>query len=158
MKYSYRSHGSTVDPSTVYSELLKIQKTKGRLKAVDVVENARPKRSPLHPCFEWDDEAAAEEYRLFQARNLIHSIRVRDSEDSEPKRVFVSIKDPEGHGHTYYTTQQISVTPELRAKMMSECFAELIACKAKYRELSDIAKFQPVFREIERLEEDELAS
>lgn len=53
----------------------------GGLTAPMVVESARPKDAPLHGYFEWDDKAAAEEFRLEQARSMIRRVRfvVEDS-------------------------------------------------------------------------------
>lgn len=48
----------------------------GVLEAGHVVEDARPAESLLHRYFEWDDGAAAEAYRIDQARRLIRSVRV----------------------------------------------------------------------------------
>lgn len=48
----------------------------GRLTANDVVEAARDPRSPLHEHFEWDDDAAAEAWRIEQARRLIRTVRL----------------------------------------------------------------------------------
>lgn len=49
----------------------------GLLHAQAVVEAARAASSPLHGYFTWDDDEAAEAYRLGQARQLIRSYRVR---------------------------------------------------------------------------------
>jgi len=48
----------------------------GILQAEDVLEEARNPDSPLHPMFEWDDQVAAHQYRLEQARALIREVRV----------------------------------------------------------------------------------
>lgn len=50
--------------------------TDGAVRAPEIVEAARPADAPLHRYFEWDDAAAAEEYRLDQARKLARSIVV----------------------------------------------------------------------------------
>jgi hypothetical protein len=41
-----------------------------------VVREARNPKHPLHECFDWNDEKAAHEHRLDQARALISSIQV----------------------------------------------------------------------------------
>jgi len=48
----------------------------GILQAYDVLTEARNPDSPLHPMFEWDDQVAAHQYRLDQARALIREVRV----------------------------------------------------------------------------------
>jgi len=54
---------------------LKALERDGRLYPADVVNAARPKSSPLHRYFDWDDRSAAEKYRLDQARALIRSVQ-----------------------------------------------------------------------------------
>ena len=44
--------------------------------AEELVKAARPKRSPIHKLFEWDDRIAAAEQRLIQARVMINSLQV----------------------------------------------------------------------------------
>jgi len=61
-----------------------------------VVEESRPEDAPLHPEFEWDDHAAAELYREYQARYIIQSVTVRMPEKQEPTyiRAYVSVQPP----------------------------------------------------------------
>lgn len=60
----------------------------GALTAHDVLELARPKTSPLHEYFEWDDSVAAERYRLRQAQKLITCLVV-EFDGGEPVRKYV---------------------------------------------------------------------
>lgn len=46
----------------------------GRLDPQSVLDDATAEDSPLHPLFEWDDETAAKEHRLQQARRVIRSV------------------------------------------------------------------------------------
>ncbi len=48
----------------------------GKLTPEQVLDAARPDESPLHGFFEWDDSAAAEAYRIEQARELIRRVRI----------------------------------------------------------------------------------
>jgi hypothetical protein len=48
----------------------------GLLKPAEVVNAARSEESPLHHCFCWDDNEAAEKWREEQARQLIRSVRI----------------------------------------------------------------------------------
>ena len=58
-----------------------------------LIDKARPKSSPIHNAFEWDDKVAAEEYRMGQSRVWHRKVRItiveNASVDSEPKRVRV---------------------------------------------------------------------
>lgn len=45
--------------------------------AAEVVAAARPKRSPMHSMFEWNDSVAAEKYREDQARRWMERIHIK---------------------------------------------------------------------------------
>lgn len=75
-------------------------KLNGSLVAADVVEDARNKKSPLHPNFEWDDAKAAHEHRLATARTLVGSIRVvmvNEKAVEPPVRAFVHVSREIGY-------------------------------------------------------------
>jgi len=59
----------------------------GSVKSTELVDEARPKNSPAHPAFEWDDTLAGEEYRLIQARKWIRVVEIIREADSEPERL-----------------------------------------------------------------------
>jgi len=61
---------SGLAPETVAGELERL----GWFNIPAVVADAKSPQSPLHACFEWDDEVAAEKYRDHQARTLIDSV------------------------------------------------------------------------------------
>jgi len=48
----------------------------GDLSAGSLLELARPDDSDIHDCFEWQDEVAAEHFRMHQARTYIRTIRI----------------------------------------------------------------------------------
>lgn len=54
-----------IDPEVAGERLAAIKKGRGGgvISPAAVVEDARPKDSPLHPAFEWCDAAAAKRYR-----------------------------------------------------------------------------------------------
>ena len=70
----------------------------GDLTPAQIVEDARPPESLLHPCFEWDDTKAADSYRLSQAGYLVRAIVTPYGEDEEEDvvRAFVSIQSEQG--------------------------------------------------------------
>jgi hypothetical protein len=66
-----------------------------RLLPADVVEKARDPDSPLHSHFEWDNTAAAEKYRLVQARTLIRTVKLMVTVHDVPVSVSYYVRDPE---------------------------------------------------------------
>ncbi len=60
----------------VVEAVKELEDRQGRLFPSEVLNAARDENSPLHDFFEWDDSAAAEAYRLDQARELIRRIKI----------------------------------------------------------------------------------
>jgi hypothetical protein len=77
-----------VEPG-VSAVLLGLYQRDGELTAETVVAEARNRRSRLHRHFEWDDGAAATQWRLHQARLLINHCMVSIME--QPVREFVHL-------------------------------------------------------------------
>src|SRR3990167_1553214 len=73
---SIRAFGTSLDPSVVSRELLRIHRAHHGICAENVVEAARPVGSTLHDAFSWDTEANSEAWLLHCARNLIKSVEV----------------------------------------------------------------------------------
>lgn len=86
-----------VNRDTVAAELDRIYRMAGAVTPAGVVEAARPEQAPLHPVFEWDDAVAAEQHRLWQARQLIRTVVIRtESGAVEPAYVHVTTSDGDG--------------------------------------------------------------
>ena len=85
-----------VDAQTAGEELQRIYQEKGGLNPSDIVEESRNDSAPLHPCFEWDDEIAAEKYRQTQAMQIVRSIvTIQESDKKKPQevRAFVHVQE-----------------------------------------------------------------
>jgi hypothetical protein len=71
--------GSSFDDekAQVYGEFLwKMREENGDvLTPHQIVDKAKPKNSPIHEYFEWDDGIASEKYRIWQARYLIGLVK-----------------------------------------------------------------------------------
>jgi hypothetical protein len=81
--------------SDVIAALAALEDSEGRLMADAVVDAARDPSSALHPCFEWDDTAAAHEHRLDQARRLIVSVKLEVTVNRVSIDVPFYIRDPQ---------------------------------------------------------------
>ena len=130
--------------SKIAKELERICKDAGGvLRPVDVVAEAKKKVSPLHKCFEWNDGKAAQEYRLWQARELIRvSVCVLPGSD-ETFRVYASLKgDRKTPGGGYRTLADVLRMPDLRRQLLAEALEELHVFEEKYRRLTELA---PIF-------------
>jgi len=103
------------DPQQIGEKLEEIRSETGKIRPVDVVEDAKSDDSVLHPLFEWDDKKAAELQRLDQAGRIIRAVVIeveRENHDNLEVRAFVCVDRPanineEEAVHTGYTYTSI---------------------------------------------------
>lgn len=147
MVYSWKPGAITppVLPQIAGERLEEIRRQhNGRMTPADVVNDARPESSPLHPAFEWNDATAAESWRREQAGYMIRHIAVEVTKDeaSEPTviRAFVSVT--EGKATHYASTAAALSDPDLRAQILRRAWGELQAWRKRHDEL---VEFSSVF-------------
>ena len=129
-------------------EALRIRNN-GHLTPRAVVDAARPKRSPLHPAFEWDDKKAADSYREDQARYILRQITVVVEGNDEPKavRAFLNVSEDQ---ETHYTSRAVVLSDaELRKQVLHRAWLELRAFSAKYREYEELAGVHSAIDQVE---------
>jgi len=135
----------------VLAELEALKKKKGILRAEDVVDFARDETTALHEQFEWDDGAAAEAYRIEQARRIIRVTVtvIRHEEKDYRVRTFVSLTpDRKLEKGGYRATYDVMGDAEHRAQLLADALAELQTFRKKYAILKELSG---VFEEIEKL-------
>lgn len=117
------------------------QKMKGELTPQDVVADARNPNSPLHSFFEWNDGAAAEAYRLGQARGLIRAVvavYVQDDKPAVRHRMFVHI--PEPSAPHYREVGHAMSQARTRDLVLRQAWQELQAWRKRYRDLRELSE------------------
>lgn len=105
-----------------------------------VLDVSQPEDAPLHHIFEWDDEAAAEQFRLNQAARLITAIRVVVVENAAPMPARVSIQPHGVTGNThrnYMPVVQVQNDPDQRRQFL----------------LRELSRIQDLLRRTEGFEE-----
>lgn len=137
-------------------ELEKIRKENGGLLSPEkVVERAKNPKSVLHSWFCWDDTKAANEYRIYQARNLIRQITVEVESQTGEKievRGYVSLLDNRDKNLGYMDVTSVMSDDEMRLKYIISVQNEFEAIKNKLQKISVIAykKADVVSKEIEK--------
>lgn len=133
----------------IRAELESIEKRhKGKLRACDVVEFARDESTALHGCFQWDDTAAAHQYRLWQARKVIAVHVDVIHADARPFRVWVSpSSDRKKQGGGYRNTGKVLSDAEQRAELIADALRELRHFREKFRTIKQ--ELAPIFEAIE---------
>ena len=88
--------------------------------ADEVVELAKDPDNPMHGYFEWDNQKAGHQYRLYQARKLIAGIKItyEDKPDTEV-RLMVSV--PSERGKNGYQLLSLAIkNPDARQELLAE--------------------------------------
>jgi hypothetical protein len=122
----------------------------GLLRPSDVVRAAKAKTSPLHSRFQWNDTKAAQEYRLWQARQLIRvMVTVLPGGSEEPQRVWVSLdKDTQKEG--YRSLVAVMSDKTMREALLRQSFEEMEYFQQKYEALTELSSVFSVMRKVRR--------
>jgi hypothetical protein len=103
----------------------------------------------LHAEFEWDEAAAAKQYRLEQARHIIRcAVRVVDG-DSQPCRAYVSLVGDRRSGDSYRSLSDALSDPDLRKQLLAQALREAESWRLRYERLVEL---QSICRAIVRAE------
>lgn len=126
------------DPQKVYEELREICEDVGEVKPDQIVEVAKDENCELHKCFTWNNEEAAEKWRIHQAvqitSNLIFKRERADDGDIKPA---VRILNKTDNGGYKLPERVFKVQTEYEA-LLQRALAELRAFKAKYSALHEL--------------------
>lgn len=131
------SKGTFVPKDKVAEELQRISERDGILKPNMVVDEARAEDSPIHDLFDWNDTSAGEKYRLWQARQLIATVRVEYKDKEVDAYYNVQIETVPQQG--YYSLEQVVSSEEIYQDVLRQAIKELTYWHDKYKELKELA-------------------
>lgn len=93
-EYKYKTGSTHRVSASIAGPICQKLHDKNILTPKNLVEEARPEDSPLHPEFDWDDSIAAEKWREEQARQVIKNIILYQSDiQTEREVVLEEIRD-----------------------------------------------------------------
>lgn len=107
------------------------------VKPEEIVEKAKDESTELHKCFEWDNTKAAEKYRVYQARQIVCHLIVKEVNDEPQKqevRFFYKTDSQEGYKPTSY----IMRNEDEYQKLLDRALSELKAFQKKYSTLKEL--------------------
>ena len=156
MRYEWKdSWGGSKDDAQRVGEYLDelSQKKGGGLTPQDVLKSAKPKKSPIHKYFAWDDTEAARKYREWQARQLVNHVVVIYEKDNSDQpetiavRAFVNVTNRQEE-RKYTPIKDVMYDPQLRKQLLNKAKGELFTWRRKYK---DLVEFSEVFDIIEKV-------
>lgn len=131
-------------------ELIRSRNKDGILFPEDVVKFARNSKTALHKFFEWDDNKAAENYRLAQARSIIRvTVEIIGDVSTEPVRTYVSLPSDRKSDGGYRHMAEVVEDQVMLEELFAEAQRELEAFRKKYQKLAAVSEMRGVFREIQ---------
>jgi len=138
---------------TVDSELHRIARDNGGvLLPESVVDAARDPDSPLHSAFTWDDDEAAQKWRIHQARNLILRVHIEVSDGKSQSitvRAWSNLTTERGDDDGgYRETIRVLKNSDQRAQLLADALAEMERFAEKYRALSELAEVFAAIRKV----------
>lgn len=147
MIYQWKTIKYKVDPQIAGEEVERIASQKPLTPEV-IVDESKPRESPLHTIFEWDNEKAGQEWRKQQARvmlgNLV-TVRIDETDLEEPTRAFVDLST-----RSEYTSVEIVLNePALYRDYVAQAIKELESFKKKYE---GVQALKSHYRFLERFE------
>lgn len=139
--YSYKTQGLFKTPADVAGRVCQqLQESEKGLTPATLLEASRSIDAPLHVEFEWDNDVAAEKYRLNQAQKIIQNIVIVtdtvDGAEAHQDRAFVITPG----GRTNYVSLQSALSnDEWRKHLLAEAKRELMNFTQKYRRFQELA-------------------
>jgi hypothetical protein len=140
-----------VSAETAGKEFERLEQKHGHISPKLVLDESRSEKAPLHKCFEWNDNVAAEKYRLSQAGLLIRSLTViiDEHEQTEPVRAYVNVvpEAPARRGEFINITSALKDS-EMRDVTLGNALRELKEFEKKYKHLTELSA---LFSEVDKL-------
>ena len=119
-----------------------------------VVHDAKKKSSPFHDYFEWNDGAAAHEYRLQQARYLIRSIEVTIIEGKSDQRAYVAVPiesvtgDEDDEGTGYACIETVLNSAYLRRQYIQRALKEAENYAKRYEGIAELDEIVATIKKV----------
>lgn len=106
----------------------------GKITPRDLVIAAKPKKSPIHKFFDWNDSSAAEKWRIHQARMIIGNLVVEIEEDQDVKAFFnYTVDENEEKERSYYSFDAAKANENIWNSVIESSLKELEHWQAKYK-------------------------
>lgn len=117
------------DPQKCYEELPDV------VTPENIVEVARDPSTELHKNFDWDNDSAAEKWRLHQARQFIQLLVIKtEKKEAVKPRVFQITSKKNVYNKVTFFVQH----KDEYSKLLERARFELIGIKNRYKEISEL--------------------
>ena len=129
--------------ATIQEEIEYLRYTNnGSVSPKAMVEYARDPGTLLHAKFEWDDEKASDEYRIWQARQVLRvMVNVEQGRKGPIEvRTYVSMSDDRREGLGYRLLVDVLQDEGQREKLLQQARKDMQLFRAKYNNLKELSE------------------
>lgn len=142
--YQWKMNLYKVNAQSAGEYLASLESRDGEVIPFVLVEESKSETSILHPCFEWDDDKAAEHYRIHQAKSLIRNIVIvyQKDEKAEPVavRAFIHTCEADEKQPRYISIETALSDEVLKNRLLESAIRELNEFRRKYKDLVELSK------------------
>ncbi len=145
-----------VDAQTAGEYIESLADEQGFVDRDEIVAAAADRRSPLNPCFEWDDAKAAKNYRHRQAKSLVANLVIKKRNKATKTKAFVFV-NPEKHAkRMVMSIDRAMQLPTMREQVLQQAYRELRKWADRYAGYAELKGVRESV--IRAIESDILAS
>ena len=149
MVYKWKTGARVKGDAQASGELMEqLAATPDGLTARTLLEANMVPGTPLYDDYEWNDEIAADKFRLQQSNQFIDSITVvvfeeKAEADSQPRAFHITTE-----AHKYDALDVIVQEPSKYKVLLDNALAELATFKRKYEMLKELQPIFTAFKEV----------
>lgn len=145
IEYAWKNSVHTFNIAKADAQKVGEEIEKSNFNVDEMLDYAKNEDSELHKLFEWNNDIAAEKYRRLQAREIIRSIVIKGTENTDtPIRSFQITTKP----NTYAPVHTFLTNKNEYESLLSRAISELKAIENRYKQLSEL---EEVFMAIDSL-------
>lgn len=151
-EYSWRIP-HRVDAKVAGEVMEKIEQRDGSVTKESFLEESRPENSPTHELFEWNDEIAAEKYRLKQSQKIITDLQIKVIRQDVEKKIPAVVKVTVGNKTKgeYVNTEVVMQSDEMRKIALQNALADFKELEAKYENYVELEEIFKAIHNAERM-------
>jgi len=133
------------DPQKVANEIAQIGDA---ATPAQILDKARDGGTELHKCFEWDDTKAAEKWRIQQARQIVCSLVIKETDESDRRKPEIRVFHKTDYGSGYKPATFVFQNKDEYQKALARAFAELSAFERKYKAFTELDELIEVIEKL----------
>lgn len=129
--------------------IVKIHEEKG-LTPETLLEEAKKRENPLHDLFEWNNDKAAEQWRLQQARVLINEIKIKVGNSIMYAYENVNVKINGTSEKQYKLITEIMDDKQYREQVIKDALQHLSYWRSKYEKFKEFSIITKAIAKVEQ--------